>query len=389
MWRDQLPVSLTRLVTPRAVRVYAEGLGWRRVEGVNGKIAVYKDPASPLHQLIVPLDELFDDYGDRTAEAIHRLAEFEKRPAQEILNHLLLPPSDVLSFREISADAEDGNVPLDRAVRMIDGARKVLLSGAHSVLVPQPYHPRMSRSEAEDFVSRCRLGPTDRGRFVLTVACPLDLKADWLGPGGEPFARRVTSLLMQSLDDLSRVAETTQIDELADTARHPGISANLCEALLLLRPNGERARLDVSASWSRAFLPEGREARREISLRQEVFDVAEILAPRLRSMPEPRVDRFFGFVDELRGQPSRDDPHPSGEVRFTLFDQCEEIRARAELNAEDYARAGGAHLAGAVVSFKGILQRLPRLNRINDVTDFQVVDFDHGIANGADETQPS
>ena len=50
----------------------------------------------------------------------------------------------------------------------------MLLSEAHSVLVPQPYHPRMSRSEAEDFLSRCRLGQTDRGSFVLTVACPLD-----------------------------------------------------------------------------------------------------------------------------------------------------------------------------------------------------------------------
>src|SRR5208337_3636334 len=57
MWADQLPDSLTRLVTPLAVRVYAEGLGWQRVEGVNGKIAVYKNPDSPLRQLIVPLDE--------------------------------------------------------------------------------------------------------------------------------------------------------------------------------------------------------------------------------------------------------------------------------------------------------------------------------------------
>jgi hypothetical protein len=57
MWPDRLPDSLTRLVTPRAIRVYAEGLGWQRVEGVNGKIAVYKNPDSPLRQLIVPLDE--------------------------------------------------------------------------------------------------------------------------------------------------------------------------------------------------------------------------------------------------------------------------------------------------------------------------------------------
>ena len=82
MWPDQLPASLVRLVTPRAVRVYAEGMGWQRVEGVNGKIAVYKNPHAPLRQLIVPLDEQYDDYDLRTAEAIQRLADFEKRPAK-------------------------------------------------------------------------------------------------------------------------------------------------------------------------------------------------------------------------------------------------------------------------------------------------------------------
>ena len=218
------------------------------MEGVNGKIAVYKNPDSPLRQLIVPLDEQFDDYGERTAEAIQHLAEFEKRPANEILNHLLLSPADLLFFREVSPDAEGGNLPLDHAVRMIDGTRKVLLSEAHSVLVPQPYHPRMSRSEAEDFLSRCRLGQTDRGSFVLTVACPLDLKADLLGPNGEPFSRRVTSLLMQSLGELSQAADRMQIDDLADISRHPGISANLCESLLLLRPAGERSYLNITVS---------------------------------------------------------------------------------------------------------------------------------------------
>jgi hypothetical protein len=386
MWREELPISLTRFVTPRAVRIYAEGLGWRRVEGVNGKIAVYSNANDPLHQLIVPLDERLDDYGDRTAEAIHRLAEFEQRPAHELLNHLLLSPADLLRFGEVSTDAEAGSLPLDHAVRMIDGVRKILLSEAHSVLVPQPYHPRMSRSEAEEFVARCRLGQTERDGFVLTVACPLDLKADLLGPNGEPFSRRVTSLLMQSLEELSQAADSMRIDDLTDTTRHPGISANLCESLLFLRPSGERSHLEVSVSWSRALLPEGRRPRSEIQLRQEVFEIAEVLAPKLRSVPEPRVDRFFGFVDELRGQPSREDPRPSGEVRFTLFDHGEEIRAKADLGAEDYASAGEAHLAVRLVSFKGILQRLPRLNRIDQVTDFeQVPREDDGIPRALEE----
>ena len=255
MWRDPLPDSLTSLVTPRAVRVYAEGLGWCRVEGVNGKIAVYANPNSPLQQLIVPLDERLDDYGLRAAEAIQRLAEFEKRPPREVLNHLLLPPSDLLYFREVSPAAAAGDLPLDHAVRMIDGVRKMLLSEAHSVLAPKPFHPRMSRGEAEDFIARCRLGQTERGSFILTVACPLELKADLLGPSGTSFSRRVTTLLMESLAELTQAADRMRIDDLADTVRHPGICANLCESLLLLQPVGERSSPNISVPSSRAPPP--------------------------------------------------------------------------------------------------------------------------------------
>jgi hypothetical protein len=370
VWRDELPAELTRLVTPRAVRAYAEGLGWQRVEGVNGKLAVYRNPEAPLRQLLLPLDEQFDDYAERTAEAIRRLAEFEKRPPREILSQLLLPLADVLRFREVSPEAEAGNLPLDHAVRMVTGARRLLVAAAHSVLVPQPYHPRMSRGEAEEFVSRCRLGQTERQSFALLIACPLDVQLGLSGPEGEPFARRVTSLLLDSLQALAQAGETTRFEELVDPQRHPGISANLCEALLLLRPSGERGSLGVSATWSRTLLPRAAEPQRTVQLRQEAFQVAEALAPRLRSAPRPRVDRFVGFVDELRGQPTPDDPRPRGEVRLTLLDAEEEIHARAELTAEEYAIAAAAHLASEPIGFKGILHRLPRLHRIDKVSAF-------------------
>jgi hypothetical protein len=256
MRHEDISLAAARRVPPRALRLYAESLGWKRVPKTNGGIAVYHRPDSDAHQVIVPLHEEFDDYGDRVIEAVRRLADFEKRPAGEVLSHLLLPPADVLRFREVSEEAQAGNVPFDRGVRLITGTRKALLSVAHSVLAPQPYHRRMSRSEAEGFLARCRLGPTERGNFILTVACPLDLPAGLFGPSGEPFARQVTSLLMQSLYELSQAVEATQIDDLADPARHPEISANLCESLMMLRPNGEQAYLEVSAMWSRGLLPQ-------------------------------------------------------------------------------------------------------------------------------------
>src|SRR5262245_24231913 len=134
MRHEDIPLDLARQIPPRALRGYAESLGWQRVANVNGGIAVYHRPDSKAHQVIVPLDEQFDDYGDRVIEAVRRLAEFEKRPAGEVLSHLLLPPADVLRLREVSPDAEPGSLPLDHAVRLITGMRKMLLSVAHSAL---------------------------------------------------------------------------------------------------------------------------------------------------------------------------------------------------------------------------------------------------------------
>lgn len=377
MSREQLPLEAARQVTPRALTGYAQGLGWQQVpDGKRPEIVVFHRPDSRLHQVIIPVDPSLADFGEAVTEAVRKLAEYEQRPASEVLEHLLLPPSDVLRFREMSPDAEAGNLPFDHAVRMINGTRRLLLSVAHSVLVPQAYHPRLSRSEAEEFVNRCRLGQTERGSFILNVACPLEPQLPLPGMEAEPFARQVTNLLMQSLEALARAADTAQADGLLDPTRNPGLSANLCESLLLLRPSGDRSSLTVSAVWSRAFLPGTREPSREVQLAQVVFEVAEALAPRLRTAPTPRPSRFLGFVDVLSGQPSRDDLRPSGEVDFTLFDDEQgEVRARGVLNADDYATAAAAHLVSGVVAFKATLRRLPRISRLDNITDFERVEF--------------
>jgi hypothetical protein len=387
MFRENLSLETARIVTPRALLGYARGLGWQPVSnGKRSDIAVFHRPDSPLHQVIIPTDPQLDDFGEAVLEAVRKLAEFEKLPASAVLEHLLLPPADLLRFREVSADAEASSLPLEHAVRLVNGMRKMLLATAHSVLVPQPYHPRLSRGEAEAFVARCRLGQTERGSFVLTIACPLDLQTGIFGPNQEPFSRRVTSLLMQSLRALSQATDAAQTDELVDSSRYQGISANLCESLLALRPAGDRAYLGVSVTWSRGYMPASGERRQEIQLHQDVFELAEALAPRLRSLPQPRVDRFFGFVDELRGNPGLSEPRPSGEVRFTLFDQEEEIHAKADLSVDDYAEAAAAHLETALVSFKGILQRLPRLNRIDNISDFKRVHLDDEAIPGQEST---
>ncbi|MGL4553111.1 MAG: hypothetical protein ACRC33_18250 [Gemmataceae bacterium] len=375
MSRD-LSLDAARQVSPRALASYAHGLGW--VEVPNGKrpgVAVFHRPDSRLHQVIVPTDLTWADYDEVVAEAVRKFADFERRPATEVLEHLLLPPADLLRFREVSPDAEAGSLPFDHAAQMIGGLRRLLLSAAHSVLAPRPSHARLSRAEAEEFVGRCRLGQTERGSFVLNVACPLGPQLSLPGAEAEPFGRRVTSLLIHTLGSLASAAETSRTEDLLDLKRTPGMSANFCESVLQLRPNGERATLTVSAAWSRAALPPGRPPTQPVELRQEVFDIVQELAPRLRTRAAPRPARFVGFVDALRGQPTGDDPRPSGEVDFSLLDDEQGvIRARALLGADLYAIAGQAHLGSDPVAVRAVLRPHPRVSKLDDIQGFERLD---------------
>ncbi len=374
MRASDLPRSETQLITPRALRGYAEGLGWQRIDGVNGVISAYRNPRENNRQLIVPLDEQLDDYADRTADAVIRLAEFEGRSALEVLDQLLLPPADMLSFCVISQETQTGDVPLEQGKAMVDGARTGLLAVAHSVESPHAYHPRLGREEAKKFLGRCRMS-TRRGSFVLSVACLLDKPLALPGMALEPFTRRVTMLFMDTLSAFTSASGQEDVTPLTDPSRTPGISANLCEALLHLRPQGDRSYVKVSAAWSRLRLPEKRKGVEEIQLDQEVFELAEALAPRLRSQPEPSTGWFIGFVEELRGTPSPDDPRPSGEVRLTLHLKDEEIYVKADLTADEYTMAGQAHLNSLPLGMRGELLRMPRLGRLNNVTQLQLIEL--------------
>jgi hypothetical protein len=89
----------------------------------------------------------------------------------------------------------------------------------------------------------------------------------------------------------------------------------------------------------------------------------------------------MGFVTVLSGQAGPEDQRPSGEVEFALLDEEEgEIRARGVLGAEDYATAAAAHLTSDGIVFKATLRRLPRVNRVDGITNFGRVELDHDLA---------
>ena len=364
-----------------------------RVDGVNGTIALYRHPDLDLEQLIVPLDPRVDDYGRSMADVIERLSKHSGRAPLEVLNDLLIPPSDVLRFVVDEPEARSGSIPLEQSISLLTGAQRALLSSACSVIQPQSFHPRLSRAEAEQLIGACRMGQTERGSFTLTIACPVEavdseltlLKPtplfDGLGEAGDdppdvrakdPFARRVTRLLMRSLDRIARAIDADKADTLvADSPDEPA-QRDLCEALLAMQPTSERSRLTVRASWARSLpRPQPSQVPGSVQLRSDYFPVISKVATDLRPIEGPKISEFLrtrGFPDgksRLRG------PNAGGCLPLAFRPRGNDQTAGATLNAEDYHIAWEAHGIAGYVSLNGILIRGGRVHRIEQVSNLK------------------
>jgi len=397
-----LPEQLVARINSVDARGYALASGWRRLPGVNGKVAVYNHPTSDLDQLIVPLDAGLSDYARRMAEVVSNLAEKEGRPASEILDDLLMPPSDVLRFRIDEPGSQAGFLPLDQGIDLLTGAKRALLSAACSVIQPQPFHPRLSRAEAEQLVRSSTLGQTERGSFTAVISCPLEAGPHAAPPppppppplplfpkAGEPdieptprqeaddlsrtpFTRQVTSLLMRSVARITSALDGDDPDSLLNVEGNQApLSSNFCDALLTMQPVGERSSLRLAATWSRLLLPPAQAPPPStVLLRREYFPAIENLAVRLRPVREPQVAHIIGMVDSLDGNPD-EDGLVLGEVQLLIFNQEETTRARVTLNAKDYRTALETHGVAGYVSLNGVLIRGDRVHRIVDVANFK------------------
>jgi hypothetical protein len=377
MPRETLPLELLAQLDPVQVKEYARATGWVREPRLSDSlVAVYAHPTSDLDQIIVPLNRSSSGFARAMGDVINILAEKEKRSAGEILNDLLLPPADVLRFKESGPAADSGDVPLEHGIGLLLGARKQLLAAACSERRPQRYHPRLSLAEADQFLQQCRLGQTERASFTVTVACPLHAVPEAADLYERlPFTRRVTTLLMRSLHRLALALDADELDPLLNPGEgEPIISSNLCEGLLDMTPEGRGSVLTISVSWARTMPPPAtRPLPGVVRLRRETFGLIDTLATRLRPEYVPQRRMLFGFVDTLNGR-SNAENQMEGPVVLRLVDpENETIRARADLNVADYHTAWQAHGRNLPIALEGIVRRVGRTFRIDEVSGFRLL----------------
>jgi hypothetical protein len=365
--------QLARLA-PRDVQGYVRSRDWRQFKR-SGHLMVYNRPEQgSLDQVLVPIDASRPDFSERMWDAVEKLAAFEARPLAALFTALLNFDADVLRFRVATPRAERGTLPLAQAIDLLAGAKQSLLAAAHSVLVQAKYHPKLSRSDARQLLEACQMNQTEQASFVLAISCPmraLDAEQAGILPDDAPFARRATSLLTRALSTLNQAIEEDRVNSVVDE-EHPIVSANLCDALLKMRPQQDDGLLEFRPSWAASTPVDAADASPALSVTfsGNEFDAIEDVYRQLRPSEESHPKQWIGFVDELKGSEDKSGLR-EGEVVFTIIDDEQLVRAKASLSSEQYQTAHQLHNPVKPLVVMGELHRGPRVSRLINITELR------------------
>jgi hypothetical protein len=376
----KLPKEELSALRTEDVQLYLSSRGWQAEPAApSGKATIFRFPNQPDAEVLLPRTRDCADYALRMGDVAQMIAAVEQRPIREVLVDLSGPPADVIRFGILAPEASLGNLPLDEGIRLVQGAREILLAAACSAHHPQPFYPRQSFKEAMDFLATCRLGQTERGSFIATILAPVPplLEPPSLFPhdqhltvATEPYARRVTLRLMSSLQVVRDYIRTGKHEHILQGVE-AGVSANLCEAIASVKPPGDQSTLQIRISWARSRANVPPDLPQKVDFSQAALPIIEEVARRLRQRATPKLDRIEGFVVALKGETTLLEGF-EGNVIIRAVISGQSARVQLTLNKSDYAKACDAHRDARRVAVSGVLHRGAKAFELLHPQNFEV-----------------
>jgi hypothetical protein len=368
-------------MAPLEVTAYLRSRNWRLVHHIADKGAVWvlslKDGEEV--EVLLPLDRTLRDYAQRMGDLLQVLGKVEERSQLEILTDINFSTADVVRFKLKCPAIDDGSIPIECGVQLVEQAYSMILAAACATVQPRPVYQTRKSQQAVDYMRKVRLGQTERGSYVLTaysvVSPHLQVHdQERLFEVEEPFERQVILKLSTALNAVRKAAEEAGAngDLLPFTeAVNLGVSANLCEAITKLMEESEAQFLKVSFSWS-PTRTSPLNANNLVALSSDTIPVIKEAARIFRARTPLEDVEIQGWVVKLAST----DVTQEGRITVAAEIEGGVRQIHIDLNAEEYARAVEAHRQGQQISCIGNLGREGRSYALHNTTNFKVENED-------------
>jgi signal transduction histidine kinase len=258
--------SVLMSMGPLAVATYLRSKNWRQVEviGDKGSVWMLHSDDRQEFEILLPSNRGLRDFASRMSDVLQTLEVVESHESNEprsqldILTDITNATSDLLRIRLASANVENGTLPIEQGVRVVEHARDLLLAAACATVEPRALYETKKAAQAVDYLRQVRIGQTERGSFVLIIQSEVPPRLAFQDQPAlleieEPFERRVMLTLAGALTAARNAAQhagaTGNWQPFTDAVRE-GVSANLCEAIAGLAEDGGPDSVAMSFSWA-------------------------------------------------------------------------------------------------------------------------------------------
>jgi hypothetical protein len=365
-------------ILPVNCESYLKNKGWSET-GRLGNVARLFGKANDggkFFEVLVPTKMDVGDFKNVILKLLFALQDFENRSLDYIANDIVLAKFDV--FRIIAfKDDTSASLPLEDAKTLLDKSLSMMASAAQSIITQQPFFQSRS-GEVNKFLSKLRMGHTERGSFIVTLQTPIapiipEPSLFDVEPliTKEPFGRQVTVRLCSLISEANTIANEPESDALTQSITR-GMSANFFEALADMTEVCGDAGTNLDMTWAAVRpIQSVWNIKDKFIVEKEKVETLREAGRTLRTrVPETDVE-VTGYVITLH----RDENAEKGIIKLNDVISRPMRVISAELDLKRYNHAIKAHENRDIVVMKGDLQKGGRGCILTNISEFKVIDI--------------
>ena len=361
---------------------------WTKINTRREYVAVFylENSTDIRDEILLPLSKEFADYTKSIYDAILTISKVEEREIDQVVNDLLLPPSDIIRFR-FQNDSENlkyGLIKLADSFTLFDCAKKSLYASACDLLKKNKeiYYKRLYDKKVERFIDNCYLGQTERGSFIASIVCPFINELDndvvtkmSLFSSEEELSnsltRSITKKYVKSIIKLKSVVEDNKQEDFFANKNEDDISINFADSIVELTEFAGNSTIEIIPSFS-SFTNDMVEFNKPIILTKDYTEPLKTIIRKHTSVYQNSIKSGIGKLSGASAAPQLTDRN-NVELTFHFLDNNNKAsKAKVILDKEYLGEAVKAFELGLDVVVMGEL-KMNGKNKIFEYPEFKVI----------------
>lgn len=361
-------------ITATAIEKYLMLNNWSRDYNFkNNKLMVFEWNGE---SLVIPSSEKYKDFYIKLTEVIETLSEIYNKPFVEIVKEITASYYDLLQFRIKSEISEEGELPLGYASSCIEGLKELILYSACAEGNPEAVCLKATNN-AKQILDNFRLAQTEVGSFIINIDIKVvDEKNEQLSLPGiipdYPFEHKIVQRIGNAIQQIDDIAKgELKMDDVLISAYESGVTANICDALMKLKPENSDAEIETTIRYA-SSISQRVDDIRSVNICDNHFYVMNEIAKRYRNKNMNQNITIRGIIKSLEKKKIDEVKYERRVYIHSLLDGKYRV-IKAELDEKSHKEACNAFRDECEVEIKGNLDMSGKYWKMKHVESFRVL----------------